>query len=99
MESKLKVDFLKETEVIKRKGIDKLLEYLETTDFFTAPASTAFHGAHERGLVLHSLSVYDVAKEMNTNLDLGFCGFSSNESALRLLSNSTTPYLSGSFTG
>lgn len=72
MENKLKVDFLKETEVIKRKGIDKLLEYLETTDFFTAPASTAFHGAHEKGLVLHSLSVYDVAKEMNTNLDLGF---------------------------
>ena len=33
MENKLKVDFLKETEVIKRKGIDKLLENLDYTNF------------------------------------------------------------------
>ena len=43
---------------IKRKGADKLLEWLKGTDFFTAPASTRFHGAHEGGLVEHSLNVY-----------------------------------------
>ncbi len=46
---------------IKREGADKFLEYLESKscDFFTAPASTRFHGSHEGGLVEHSLNVYD----------------------------------------
>ena len=43
---------------IKREGADKLLEYLETTDFFTAPASARFHSAFEGGLVLHSVNAY-----------------------------------------
>lgn len=43
---------------IKREGIEDLLAWLETTDFFTAPASTRYHGACEGGLVKHSLSVY-----------------------------------------
>ena len=44
---------------IKREGADKLLAYLEECDFFTAPASTRYHGAHEGGLLEHSLNVYD----------------------------------------
>jgi hypothetical protein len=45
---------------IKRKGIDNLMEYLNSeTDFFSAPASTKYHGSHEGGLLLHSMSVYD----------------------------------------
>lgn len=46
---------------IKREGADKFLEYLlsKSSDFFTAPASTRFHGSHEGGLVEHSLNVYD----------------------------------------
>lgn len=45
---------------IKRKGSDKLLEYLmsDASDFFTAPSSTRFHGSHEGGLVEHSVNVY-----------------------------------------
>lgn len=47
-------------EKIHREGADKLLDYLRTgTDFFTAPASTRYHGAHEGGLLEHSLNVYD----------------------------------------
>lgn len=46
------------TSKIQRDGADKLLEYLMTSDFFTAPASTRFHGAYEGGLVEHSLNVY-----------------------------------------
>ncbi len=42
-----------------RKGVDRLANWLETTDFFTAPASTRFHGAYEGGLLEHSLNVYD----------------------------------------
>ena len=44
---------------IKREGIDKLLDYLERTDFFDAPASTKFHSVYEGGLCDHSLNVYN----------------------------------------
>jgi hypothetical protein len=46
---------------ITREGADKLLEYLlcDKCDFFTAPASTRYHGATEGGLLQHSLNVYD----------------------------------------
>ena len=44
---------------VKRDGIPELLDYLETTDFFTAPASTRFHNSVPGGLCDHSLGVYD----------------------------------------
>ena len=46
---------------ITREGADKLLEYLDSpaSDFFTAPASTRYHGAYEGGLLEHSLNVYE----------------------------------------
>ncbi len=45
---------------ITREGSDKLLDFLEhKSDFFTAPASTRFHGAYEGGLLRHSLNVYE----------------------------------------
>lgn len=50
---------------VTRKGADKMLEWLERTDFFTAPASTRYHGACESGLVMHSLNVYKVLKARN----------------------------------
>ena len=40
-------------EHVSREGGDRLLSWLATTDFFTAPASTKFHCACEFGLVLH----------------------------------------------
>ena len=46
-------------EKITREGADKLLDFLVKSDFFTAPASTRYHGAHEGGLLEHSLNVYD----------------------------------------
>ncbi len=36
-----------------------LLEWLKTTDFFTAPASTKYHSAEPGGLCHHSLLVFD----------------------------------------
>lgn len=47
-----------ETQVM-REGAEKLVEWLESTDFFEAPASTRFHGTYPGGLVAHSLRVYD----------------------------------------
>ena len=47
-------------ENITREGADKLLDYLlsPSSDFFTAPASTRFHGNYQGGLCEHSLNVY-----------------------------------------
>lgn len=41
-----------------RPGIDKVLDWLATTDFYTAPASTKYHGSHPGGLLDHSINVY-----------------------------------------
>ena len=43
----------------RRDGIENLLEHLKNTDFFTAPASTQYHGAYEGGLLEHSMAVYE----------------------------------------
>lgn len=48
---------------IKRAGAAELLAWLNSTDFFTAPASTKFHCACLGGLVQHSVSVYHVMME------------------------------------
>ena len=56
-------------EKITREGADKLLDFLlNGSDFFTAPASTRYHGAHEGGLVEHSLNVYDCLADMASRL-------------------------------
>lgn len=44
---------------VKRPGIENLLAFIDKSDFYTAPASTRFHGAYEGGLLEHSLNVYD----------------------------------------
>lgn len=46
------------TSQIHRPGAAELLEWLESTDFFEAPASTHYHGSYTGGLVEHSLNVY-----------------------------------------
>lgn len=55
----------------KRQGMEKLIEWLEKSDFFTAPASTRYHSNYEGGLVEHSLYVYELFKKKNEIYDLG----------------------------
>ena len=50
-------------EKISRNGAKELLNWINSTDFFTAPASTKFHCAKEGGLVEHSVKVYEVLRE------------------------------------
>lgn len=57
---------------INRIGSDKLLEWLEKSDFFTAPASSKFHNACEGGLVDHSLNVYDNLVKLNKEFQTGY---------------------------
>jgi hypothetical protein len=49
------INLLKST---NRPGIEKVIEYLNTSDFFTSPASTKYHSSFEGGLAKHSLWVY-----------------------------------------
>lgn len=53
---------------IKREGFRKeeLIKKLESSDFFTAPASTKYHGSFEGGLCAHSISVYYNLKNLIT---------------------------------
>lgn len=51
----------------KRQGIDKLLEFIRKSDFYTAPASTKYHSCHEGGLLEHSLNVYDCLAKKSKN--------------------------------
>lgn len=46
-------------EHVSREGSDALLNWLCKSDFFDAPASTRFHGAHAGGLCEHSVNVFD----------------------------------------
>ena len=50
---------------IKRDGLQDLLNWLEETDFYEAPASTRFHSMFEGGLCSHSINVFN---RMNMNV-------------------------------
>lgn len=51
-------------------GNEPLMEYLTTVGFFTAPASTKYHGVYEGGLYDHSKAVFMRLKWMTENLNL-----------------------------
>lgn len=56
-------------EQITRDGIEDLLTWLATTDFYTAPASTKYHGAEEGGLLAHSISVFRWLSDLTYSMD------------------------------
>ena len=65
--------------MIQRQGTDRLFEWLQSTDFFTAPASTRFHGSYEGALCEHSINVYTrllaETKEMEYKAEsIAICG-------------------------
>lgn len=63
------IELLKST---GREGIEEIIQFLEKTDFYRAPASTRYHGNYEGGLLEHSLKVYEVLKNnvKNAVIDL-----------------------------
>jgi hypothetical protein len=70
-------NFNKAISFIKRDGVNKLVMWLNTdTDFFTAPASTNFHGNYEGGLLEHTMIVlrfalhnFNLIKSVNPDLE------------------------------
>lgn len=63
----MKEKYLELLKTVKREGIDELINFLEKSDFFKAPASTRFHGDYEGGLVEHSIKVYEILKHKVEN--------------------------------
>ena len=66
---------------VHRAGAQELIEWLEKTDFFIAPASTRYHCACDQGLVMHSLNVYHLLKKFcedrsdgETDESIAICG-------------------------
>ena len=54
---------------VAREGVNQFLDWLDKTDFYTAPCSTKYHLAREGGLVEHSLNVYDALLSRAYNFD------------------------------
>ena len=54
---------IKELKATRRKGISKLISYMEEIGFFTAPASGGNHLCCEGGLVIHTASVMMLAEK------------------------------------
>ena len=59
-------------ESTNRIGITNLLDYMDKGGFYTAPASTKYHGAEAGALAVHSLNVcytaLDIAKTLNPEI-------------------------------
>lgn len=68
----MKEEFLSLLKSINRDGMEELINFIEKTDFFVAPASTRFHGNYEGGLLEHSMKVYEilVKKVKNASIDI-----------------------------
>ena len=56
---------------VQREGMPELIKFLETSDFFRAPASSKHHGVFPGGLAKHSLNVFMLLKEKNERFNLG----------------------------
>ena len=54
--------FETELKKVNRPGMDKLLEYIRKSDFYSAPASTRYHRSCKGGLLQHSLNVLDALR-------------------------------------
>lgn len=65
MSSNHKTRFLEELRrSVTSRSPEKMIDWLQKTDFFGAPASTRFHCAWQGGLCEHSLNVYDELKRI-----------------------------------
>lgn len=51
-------------DVVAQKYADRCIKWLESTDFYIAPASTVYHDAEPCGLLKHSLRVIDKMVEL-----------------------------------
>ena len=70
----------------RREGIENLIEYLEKSDFFIAPASIKYHGCYEGGLAEHSVNVMDAIVKVDDMLNEKYGVPKESEDSLILVS-------------
>ena len=63
--------FILELELTERKNMDKFIGWLNSSDFFTAPASVRRHNSPRGGLCEHSLNVLFTARQLNKSFEFG----------------------------
>lgn len=66
---KNKLRFITLLKSTNRANIDKVIEWLESTDFFEAPASTIYHENYTGGLCEHSLKVFDTLEILHEEFE------------------------------
>lgn len=66
----VKQEILKLLATVQRQGVDRLVEFLSTSDYFTAPAARAYHDSEVGGLARHSFIVYNIFKDKVEYFDL-----------------------------
>ena len=64
----MKQQFIQLLRSTNRQGIENVINWLEESDFFTAPASTMFHGNYPGGLLEHSMNVAILAHDVHQML-------------------------------
>ena len=57
---------------INRNGAPRLLDWLEKSDFFIAPASSQYHLNVAGGLATHSVNVAECLLKLNAQFEVGF---------------------------
>lgn len=67
----MKEKFIEDLRNTQKEGINKLIEHMEISGFFTSPCSGAHHLAKEGGLLEHSLNVLECIRKLNAALDAG----------------------------
>jgi hypothetical protein len=65
MNENIKQTIMEALKSTNRQGIEAVIDYLENSDYFTAPASTKYHSCYEGGLADHSLNVYNILQHKN----------------------------------
>lgn len=65
----MKEEFIALLKQVDREGMDNLIDFLNRSDFFEAPASTRFHGCFKGGLLEHSMKVYEILKTKTEDSD------------------------------
>ena len=69
-----KAQFMSLLSTINRPGMDRLIAFLEQSDFFVAPASTKYHSCFKGGLCQHSLNVLYCLEQRLPQMERSFQG-------------------------
>ena len=64
----MKDEFVSLLQSTGRTGVDSVVEYLDKSGFFIAPASVSRHLSHDGGLLEHSMNVYRMAVAMRDQM-------------------------------